>query len=142
MLSLIISWFGYPLQWLTLLRPRVSIILALSTIKARQRVIAAQHSLRVTSAKTAELAGIVMFLMYRITNTEKGLKMLVFKYPSKKVLKENVGKPLRYIETSMFGEEYRENGVLTGANRPHMTGLGREFFANVTMENGLIKAVK
>ena len=83
-----------------------------------------------------------MFLMYRITNTEKGLKMLVFKYPSKKILKENIGKPLRYIETSMFGEEYRRDGVLTGANRPHMTGLGREFFANVTMENGLIKAVK
>ena len=68
--------------------------------------------------------------------------MLVFNYESKKVLKEHIGKPLRYIETSMFGEEYRENGVLTGANRPHITGKGREFFANVTMENGLIKAVK
>ena len=73
---------------------------------------------------------------------EGELKMLVFKYPSKKVLKENIGKPLRYIETSMFGAEYRENGVLTGANRPHITGQGREFFANVTMENGLIKRVK
>ena len=68
--------------------------------------------------------------------------MLVFKYPSKKVLKASVGKPLRYIETSMFGAEYRDNGVLTGANRPHITGQGREFFANVTMENGLIKGVK
>ncbi len=68
--------------------------------------------------------------------------MLVFNYESKKVLKEHIGKPLSYIETSMFGEEYRENGVLTGANRPHITGKGREFFANVTMENGLIKAVK
>jgi hypothetical protein len=68
--------------------------------------------------------------------------MLVFKYPSKKVLKENIGKPLRYIETSMFGPEYKESGTLTGANRPHITGIGREFFANVTMENGLIKSVK
>ena len=68
--------------------------------------------------------------------------MLVFNYESKKVLKESIGKPLRYIETSMFGAEYRENGTLTGANRPHITGKGREFFANVTMENGLIKAVK
>lgn len=68
--------------------------------------------------------------------------MLVFNYESKKQLKENVGKPLRYIETSMFGAEYRENGILTGANRPHITGKGREFFANVTMENGLIKSVK
>jgi hypothetical protein len=68
--------------------------------------------------------------------------MLVFDYESKKVLKENVGKPLRYIETSIFGAEYKENGILTGANRPHITGRGREFFANVTMENGLIKNVK
>jgi hypothetical protein len=68
--------------------------------------------------------------------------MLVFNYESKKALKEAVGKPLRFIETSMFGAEYRENGTLTGANRPHITGRGREFFANVVMENGLIKSVK
>jgi len=68
--------------------------------------------------------------------------MLVFVYPSKKILKENIGKPLRYIETSLFGPEYRRDGMLTGANRPHITGMGREFFANVVMENGLIKSVK
>lgn len=68
--------------------------------------------------------------------------MIVFDYPSKKDMKACIGKPLRYIETSMFGPEYRDNGVLTGANRPHITGKGREFFANVTMENGLIKNVK
>lgn len=68
--------------------------------------------------------------------------MLVFNYESKKALKESIGKPLRYIETSIFGAEYRDNGILTGANRPHITGKGREFFANVTMENGLIKRVK
>ena len=68
--------------------------------------------------------------------------MLVFNYESKKVLKESIGKPLRYIETSMFGPEYRDNGILTGANRPHITGKGREFFANVTMANGLIVSVK
>jgi phosphomannomutase len=32
--------------------------------------------------------------------------MMILCYPSKKVLKENIGKPLKYIETSMFGEEY------------------------------------
>lgn len=69
-------------------------------------------------------------------------KMIVLDYPSKKVLKENIGKPLRYIETSMFGPEYRENGTLTGANRPHITGQGREFFAIVKLENGLIVSVK
>jgi hypothetical protein len=68
--------------------------------------------------------------------------MLVFNYVSKKVLKESIGKPLNYIETSMFGAEYKTNGVLTGANRPHITGQGREFFANVTMQDGLIKGVK
>ena len=68
--------------------------------------------------------------------------MLVFNYESKKVLKENVGKPLRYIETSIFGEEYKPNGVLVGANRPHITHKGREFFAQVTMADGLIQSVK
>jgi hypothetical protein len=68
--------------------------------------------------------------------------MIVFNYPSKKELKANIGQPLRYIETSMFGDEYVSDGTLTGANRPHITGRGREFFANVTMAGGLIKAVK
>jgi hypothetical protein len=68
--------------------------------------------------------------------------MIIFKYPSKKELKANIGKPLKYIETSLFGPEYRPNGSLTGANRPHITGIGREFFAVVTMENNLIKGVK
>lgn len=68
--------------------------------------------------------------------------MLVVRYISKKALKESVGNPLRYIETSMFGPEYKPDGVLTVAHRPHITGKGREFFAQVTMENGLIKSVK
>ena len=68
--------------------------------------------------------------------------MIVFNYPSKKELKANIGQPLKYIETSMFGDEYVSDGMLTGANRPHITGRGREFFARVTMEDGLIKLVK
>jgi hypothetical protein len=68
--------------------------------------------------------------------------MLVFNYASKKDLKASVGKPLRYIETSIFGEEYKTNGMLTGANRPHITGKGREFFAQVTMNDGIIASVK
>ncbi len=67
--------------------------------------------------------------------------MIVFNYPSKKVLKENIGQPLRYIETSMFGAEYVSNGSLTGANRPHITGQGREFFAKVTMVDNIITKV-
>lgn len=68
--------------------------------------------------------------------------MLIFDYPSKKALAECIGQPLRYRETSMFGEEYRRDGFLTGCNRPHITGHKREFFANVVMENGLIAKVK
>ena len=66
---------------------------------------------------------------------------MIVLYPSKKVLKENIGQRLKYQETSMFGPEYRDNGVLTVANRPHITGIGREFFAQVTMKDGIIQKV-
>ena len=68
--------------------------------------------------------------------------MIIFNYESKKQLKENIGKPLKYIETSLFGPEYKRDGLITGANRPHITGKGREFFANVIMKDGLIQSVK
>jgi len=42
----------------------------------------------------------------------------------------------------MFGQEYRPNGSLVVANRPHITGLGREFFALVAMKDGLIAKVE
>ena len=68
--------------------------------------------------------------------------MIIFNYKSKKELTENIGKPLKYIETSLFGNEYISNGVLIGANRPHITRQGREFFAEVTMQNNIIQKVK
>jgi hypothetical protein len=68
--------------------------------------------------------------------------MLIFDYPSKKFLAECVGQKLRYRETSLFGPEYSDDGMLTGCNRPHITGHKREFFANVTMRGGLIASVK
>lgn len=64
--------------------------------------------------------------------------MLVLDYPSKKEIKEQVGEPLRYMETSMFGPEYRADGTFCGCNRPHITGHKREFFAEVTMKDGKI----
>ena len=67
--------------------------------------------------------------------------MIIFNYKSKKELKEHVGQRLDYIETSLFGPEYKQDGVLVGANRPHITGKGREFFASVTMRAGLIERV-
>lgn len=71
------------------------------------------------------------------------MTMLVVGYDSKKMLKESVGKPLGYVETSMFGPEYRDNGTLTVAHRPALGyhPRGREFFANVTMKDGLIVKV-
>lgn len=60
-------------------------------------------------------------------------------YATKKELQEAVGQPLRYTETSAFGAEYREDGVLTVVG-PSATL--RKFFARVTMEDGLIKAVE
>lgn len=75
--------------------------------------------------------------------------MMILNYKSKKQLKENIGKPLDYTETSMFGVEYKSNGTFCGCNRPNSPEYpkfaqrkGREFFAEVTMENDLIKRVK
>ena len=67
--------------------------------------------------------------------------MMIFLYPSKKALKESVGQPLNYRETSIYGLEYVADGRLIGSNRPHITGLGREFFAQVMMRDGLIAKV-
>ena len=67
--------------------------------------------------------------------------MIIFNYKSNKELKENVGNSLKFIETSLFGNEYVSNGTMTGANRPHITGIGREFFAQVTMKDNLIDKV-
>lgn len=68
--------------------------------------------------------------------------MLITGYKSKKELKAAVGEPLRYQETSMFGPEYTPDGSFNVAHRPAITGLpGREFYATVTMKEGLIAKV-
>ncbi|UOL48588.1 hypothetical protein QGX12_gp056 [Pseudomonas phage Kremar] len=68
--------------------------------------------------------------------------MLIFDYPTKKAMKEAVGQPLKYKETSLFGPEFRPDGKLCGCNRPHLTGHKREFFANVTLKDGNIVKVE
>jgi len=75
--------------------------------------------------------------------------MMILNYKSKKQVKENIGKPLDYTETSMFGLEYLTTGTFLGCNRPYSPEFpkfnlrkGREFFASITMENGMIKGVK
>jgi len=68
--------------------------------------------------------------------------MLILNYKSKKELKDQIGKPLDYTETSVFGPEYKPDGIIVGSNRPHSTNnRGREFFAEVTLKNNLIKKV-
>ena len=70
--------------------------------------------------------------------------MMIFNYESKKQMKECIGQPLRYTETSLFGEEYKSDGSFVGCNRPSLPeGTGtREFFAKVTMKDGLISTVE
>lgn len=69
--------------------------------------------------------------------------MMILLYKSKKDLKAEIGKPLKYRETSIFGDEYVKNGSFVGCNRPTITRIkGREFFAEVTMKDGLIEKVK
>ena len=69
--------------------------------------------------------------------------MLIFNYNSKKDLKANIGKELNYKETSVFGLEYKSNGVLVGSNRPFSSdNKGKEFFAEVTLKDNLIVKVK
>ena len=63
--------------------------------------------------------------------------MIQAHYPTKKALKESVGKPLKYNETSMFGEEFKANGSFCVADY----SPSRKWFAQVTMKDGLIHKV-
>jgi hypothetical protein len=64
--------------------------------------------------------------------------MLGASYKTKKELKENVGQPLRYVETSMFGFEYKRDGkfCVVGPS-PYV----RKWYATVTMKDGKIEKV-
>ena len=72
------------------------------------------------------------------------MTLLVTGYASKKELKAAVGQPLKYIETSTFGEEYKADGSFSVAHRPALghNRNGREFFARVTMKGGKISKVE
>lgn len=60
-------------------------------------------------------------------------------YKTKKDLKAAVGQPLRFIETSFFGAEYKPDGKFSVVGpSPYV----RKWYATVTMENGLIKKVE
>jgi len=65
--------------------------------------------------------------------------MMGASYKTKKELKAAIGQPLRYIETSIFGPEYKADG--------HFAVVGpspekRVWYAEVTMQAGLIAKVR
>lgn len=62
--------------------------------------------------------------------------MLQARYKTKKALKASIGQPPLYVETSLFGKEYQENGTFTVVGL-----LRRNWFATVTMKDGLIAKV-
>ena len=59
-------------------------------------------------------------------------------YPTKKALKESIGKPLIYEETSMFGLEFKADGKFCVVGP---SPYNRRWYAEITMVDGLIKKV-
>ena len=65
--------------------------------------------------------------------------MLVATYPTKKALKSQIGRPLNYIETSLFGAEFKVDGKFCVVGpEPYV----RKWYAEITMRDGLIQKVK
>lgn len=60
-------------------------------------------------------------------------------YRTKQDLKLAVGESLRYVETSIFCNEYTPNGEFPVVGP---TPYSRKWFANVTMRQGVIYRVK
>ena len=65
--------------------------------------------------------------------------MMGASYKTKKDLKAAVGQSLRYVETSMFGAEYKENGQFCVVGPCAHTN--RKWYATVIMQDGLIAKV-
>lgn len=61
--------------------------------------------------------------------------MLAANYKTKKLLKESIGKSLRYQETSLFGAEYSPNGKFCVVGP---SPYDRKWYATVTMKDGKI----
>ena len=66
--------------------------------------------------------------------------MMGASYKTKKSMREHIGEPLRYIETSFFGPEYHGDGEYTVVGPdPYRK---RSWFGQVTVVNGVIAKVK
>jgi hypothetical protein len=66
--------------------------------------------------------------------------MMGASYKTKKDLKAAIGQRLRYVETSIFGDEYRDTGKFCVVGPCAHTN--RKWFAEVTMADGKIARVK
>jgi hypothetical protein len=65
--------------------------------------------------------------------------MIGASYKTKKALKEAIGQPLHYVETSMFGPEYKPDGKFCVVGP---SPYERKWYAEVTMKDGKIYSVK
>jgi len=66
--------------------------------------------------------------------------MGVYGYKTKKQLKASVGQGLRYVETSMFGNEYRSTGKFCVVGPDAYND--RRWYAQVTMKDDIIVKVE
>jgi hypothetical protein len=64
--------------------------------------------------------------------------MIAASYKTKKDLKASVGQPLRYVETSAFGPEYKADGKFAVVGP---SPYERKWYAEVTMKDGKIAKV-
>jgi hypothetical protein len=65
--------------------------------------------------------------------------MMAASYKTKKELKAAIGKPLRYVETSIFGPEYKADGSFCVVGP---SPYERKWFAEVEMKDGKIASVR
>jgi hypothetical protein len=66
--------------------------------------------------------------------------MMGARYATKKALKAEIGKPLRYIETSVFGPEFKSNGTNYVVGPDPYTN--RKWYAAVDVKDGIIVKVR
>ena len=65
--------------------------------------------------------------------------MMAASYPTKKNMREHIGQPLRYVETSLFGNEYHGDGEYTVVGP---SPYNRKWYGQVTVKDGLISKVR
>ncbi len=64
--------------------------------------------------------------------------MLSANYKTKKDLKTQIGHPLRYTETSIFGNEYKSNGTFCVVGPSPQV---RKWYAQITMKDNRIEKI-